>query len=175
MKFNLIGFEWWMLLTNWWSYAGGATTRSNRRTFEYGGAMRVVRQLARTAELSNMVELCGIEPQTSCVQSRRSPSWAIAPIRWYFLPSVFFITPNAKNLTETRQKKRKHSALCDVFLTPYQEDLVGLGRLELPTSPLSGVRSNQLSYSPVNNQDIYLKRVHLSKYLHSLNQIFQIK
>jgi hypothetical protein len=25
---------------------------------------------------------------------------------------------------------------------------VGLGRFELPTSPLSGVRSNQLSYSP---------------------------
>ena len=28
-------------------------------------------------------------------------------------------------------------------------NLVGLGRLELPTSPLSGVRSNQLSYRPV--------------------------
>ena|SRR5690554_585249 len=27
--------------------------------------------------------------------------------------------------------------------------MVGLGRLELPTSPLSGVRSNQLSYRPV--------------------------
>ncbi len=27
-------------------------------------------------------------------------------------------------------------------------DLVGLGRLELPTSPLSGVRSNHLSYRP---------------------------
>ena len=26
--------------------------------------------------------------------------------------------------------------------------MVGLGRLELPTSPLSGVRSNQLSYEP---------------------------
>jgi hypothetical protein len=26
--------------------------------------------------------------------------------------------------------------------------LVGLGRFELPTSPLSGVRSNQLSYRP---------------------------
>lgn len=25
---------------------------------------------------------------------------------------------------------------------------MGLGRLELPTSPLSGVRSNQLSYRP---------------------------
>ncbi len=28
--------------------------------------------------------------------------------------------------------------------------MVGLGRLELPTSPLSGVRSNQLSYRPIN-------------------------
>ena len=27
--------------------------------------------------------------------------------------------------------------------------LVGLGRFELPTSPLSGVRSNQLSYRPI--------------------------
>ena len=27
--------------------------------------------------------------------------------------------------------------------------VVGLGRFELPTSPLSGVRSNQLSYRPV--------------------------
>ena len=29
--------------------------------------------------------------------------------------------------------------------------MVGLGRLELPTSPLSGVRSNQLSYGPTNH------------------------
>src|ERR1019366_2403217 len=28
--------------------------------------------------------------------------------------------------------------------------MVGLGRIELPTSPLSGVRSSQLSYRPVN-------------------------
>ena len=29
-------------------------------------------------------------------------------------------------------------------------EVVGLGRFELPTSPLSGVRSNQLSYRPGN-------------------------
>ena len=29
------------------------------------------------------------------------------------------------------------------------QDVVGLGRLELPTSPLSGVRSNHLSYRPI--------------------------
>jgi hypothetical protein len=31
---------------------------------------------------------------------------------------------------------------------PQKRELVGLGRFELPTSPLSGVRSNQLSYRP---------------------------
>jgi hypothetical protein len=31
----------------------------------------------------------------------------------------------------------------------FELTLVGLGRFELPTSPLSGVRSNQLSYRPV--------------------------
>jgi hypothetical protein len=31
-------------------------------------------------------------------------------------------------------------------------DLVGLGRFELPTSPLSGVRSNQLSYRPIHRR-----------------------
>jgi hypothetical protein len=30
--------------------------------------------------------------------------------------------------------------------------MVGLGRLELPTSPLSGVRSNHLSYRPELSQ-----------------------
>ena len=30
--------------------------------------------------------------------------------------------------------------------------VVGVGRFELPTSRLSGVRSNQLSYTPINDQ-----------------------
>jgi hypothetical protein len=34
------------------------------------------------------------------------------------------------------------------FYFPVGFFLVGLGRFELPTSPLSGVRSNQLSYRP---------------------------
>src|SRR5579871_92356 len=34
--------------------------------------------------------------------------------------------------------------------TESEENLVGLGRLELPTSPLSGVRSSHLSYRPEN-------------------------
>ena len=59
-----------------------------------------------------MVETSGIEPLTSCVQSRRSPSWAKPPkVLNYWM--------------------------------------VGLSGLEPPTSRLSGVRSNQLSYRPI--------------------------
>ena len=36
----------------------------------------------------------------------------------------------------------------------YIELLVGLGRLELPTSRLSGVRSNRLSYRPFGDEEI---------------------
>ncbi len=51
-------------------------------------------------------------------------------------------------LNQSRQVLRKHSELCDVNLTMSDTKLVGLSGLEPPTSPLSGVRSNQLSYKP---------------------------
>ena len=41
-----------------------------------------------------------------------------------------------------------HSLLCKVRGSDELREMVGLGRFELPTSPLSGVRSNQLSYRP---------------------------
>jgi hypothetical protein len=41
---------------------------------------------------------------------------------------------------------------CSKYIAQYNRSnalkVVGLGRFELPTSPLSGVRSNQLSYRP---------------------------
>ena len=44
---------------------------------------------------------------------------------------------------------RARQALSQLSYSPISyHDVVGLGRLELPTSPLSGVRSNQLSYRP---------------------------
>ena len=46
-------------------------------------------------------------------------------------------------------------------ITTHKENLVGLGRLELPTSPLSGVRSNQLSYRPKKLDLFTLSRVAL--------------
>ena len=39
-----------------------------------------------------------------------------------------------------------NQALSQLSYSP--TDLVGLGRVELPTSPLSGVRSSHLSYRP---------------------------
>jgi hypothetical protein len=42
----------------------------------------------------------------------------------------------------------QRSSFSTVELNSNNGNLVGLGRLELPTSPLSGVRSNQLSYRP---------------------------
>jgi hypothetical protein len=37
-----------------------------------------------------------------------------------------------------------------LFLDYLGLEMVGLGRVELPTSPLSGVRSSQLSYRPTS-------------------------
>ena len=48
-----------------------------------------------------------------------------------------------------------------------QSGMVGLGRFELPTSRLSGVRSNQLSYRPVQLQRVdrsYDSASHLPQY-----------
>ena len=42
---------------------------------------------------------------------------------------------------------RAKQALSQLSYGP--SEVVGLSRLELPTSPLSGVRSNHLSYKPV--------------------------
>src|SRR5210317_2333303 len=43
---------------------------------------------------------------------------------------------------------RARQALSQLSYGPSDKNMVGLGRFELPTSPLSGVRSNQLSYRP---------------------------
>ena len=47
---------------------------------------------------------------------------------------------------------RARQALSQLSYSPISyHDVVGLGRFELPTSPLSGVRSNQLSYRPTSD------------------------
>ena len=56
---------------------------------------------------------------------------------------------NLANRFLSRHLMRTFSTLNDELNNTEKEWLVGLGRLELPTSPLSGVRSNQLSYRPI--------------------------
>ena len=53
------------------------------------------------------------------------------------------------DLLRARQVLSQLSYNPNVLQRVQYANLVGLGRLELPTSPLSGVRSNQLSYRPV--------------------------
>ena len=74
-----------------------------------------------------LVEVRRIELLTPCLQSRCSPSWAIPPFREQISARPNFIFELIRNQIER---------------------LVGLGRLELPTLRLSGVRSNHLSYKP---------------------------
>ena len=66
----------------------------------------------------NLVEADGIEPTTYCLQSNRSPNWAMPP--WKLVSRM-----------------------------------VGLDRLELSTSRLSGVRSNHLSYRPRAHDELH--------------------
>ena len=50
---------------------------------------------------------------------------------------------------ETRRGRTKHTEVCESFHNAvFRMNLVGLSGLEPPTSPLSGVRSNHLSYKP---------------------------
>ena len=88
-----------------------------------------------------MVENSGLEPLTSYVQGRRSPSWANSPFGW----KCDFLQVVLKKVTKCA---KAHEVS---FLSANCEKMVGLPRFELGTSPLSGVHSNQLSYRPINN------------------------
>ena len=60
------------------------------------------------------------------------------------------MSPKEQSPSERRRRKRS-----EVIPT-----LVGLGRLERPTSPLSGVRSNHLSYRPSTIEQAQTKPQH---------------
>ena len=63
-----------------------------------------------------------------------------SPIVVISLPVIF---------PETRRGEAKHTEVCELCHNAvFRENLVGLSGLEPPTSPLSGVRSNHLSYRP---------------------------
>ena len=71
---------------------------------------------------------------------------------FHTLPLIPFQTPSSKPFTggasrdRTDDLLRAKQALSQLSYGPF--NLVGLGGLEPPASPLSGVRSNQLSYRP---------------------------
>ena len=57
--------------------------------------------------------------------------------------------------------------LSQLSYTPFLKKVVGLGRLELPTSRLSGVRSNHLSYKPARSYDLNIPSLsHTRKQIH---------
>jgi hypothetical protein len=57
---------------------------------------------------------------------------------------------NRKLKIETAVLPRFQFSISPFSISGAAGELVGLGRFELPTSRLSGVRSNQLSYRPAN-------------------------
>ena len=58
------------------------------------------------------------------------------------------ITPWARPVCPQRSKIARTNKLKETDWAHQTEGMVGPGRLELPTSRLSGVRSNHLSYGP---------------------------
>jgi hypothetical protein len=80
-----------------------------------------------------------------------SPTWRRSPVFW-LLQTVEPARerPGGGEGTRTPDPLLAKQVLCQLSYTPtsLRARVVGLGRLELPTSRLSGVRSNHLSYRP---------------------------
>jgi hypothetical protein len=87
-------------------------------------------QTERLGLLHGHDSLHDVREQTTEDRGQRTRSVVLIPRRKLAVP-----------IAEDRRKDRPISVLCPL-------NLVGLGRLERPTSRLSGVRSNQLSYRP---------------------------
>ena len=97
-------------------------------------------------KLFELVEMRRIELLTPCLQGRCSPSWATPPnfTLVNFDEVRIFFDVVAYSLYARPRKNSKFAKL------------VGLSGLEPPTSRLSGVRSNRLSYKPINLASTYL-------------------
>ena len=112
-----------------------------------------------------------IELLTPCLQGRCSPSWATPPnLSWYFVRNNLPYTRTAlrcsflvwatncrsfvsfalifRRLCVSRDR-RVHMVRKGYENIQDTKNLVGLSGLEPPTSRLSGVRSNRLSYRPM--------------------------
>ena len=87
-------------------------------------------------------------PQPYCIASRQLHIACVSIARQYsiFKDHDFFSTATAGSRRSALGCTRKLTAGFLLYVMVCA--LVGLGRFELPTSPLSGVRSSHLSYRP---------------------------
>src|SRR5581483_8709107 len=91
------------------------------------------------------------QPVKHTVQARNLPVVALDRFVVFAFQTLQDASLYQRHLFESRQPiippgfSHSHSPTRRLSLVTA---LVGLGRVELPTSPLSGVRSNQLSYRP---------------------------
>ena len=115
-----------------------------------------------------------IELLTPCLQGRCSPSWATPPnFHWYFVKTASAYECIAFVVFPCLNENCSHSVypylvllilnrlcffgdcrVCWYAIEPKNNKLsklVGLSGLEPPTSRLSGVRSNRLSYRPIGS------------------------
>ena len=111
----------------------------------------------------HVVETRRIELLTPCLQGRCSPSWATPP--WvhffFFQPALRHSSSGSSTYISTvcgtfllipwsDRNKKKHSWILQSTTQFNFKKLVGLRGLGPLTSRLSGVRSNQLSYRPMD-------------------------
>ena len=112
--------------------------------------------------LSEPMEMERFELLTPCLQGRCSPNWATPPWMRAFPLS-----------------RRSLIHLCSVFISISQSLLalpfwvMGLSGLEPPTSRLSGVRSNRLSYKPIES-GIHLLSHAVSSIVPSADQVLTV-
>ena len=102
------------------------------------------RNLPRIGAKATRVEMIGLEPTTSALQRRRSPKLSYIPRR---TPATLD-NPRPSNATFGTEERPVSTQRRPDSQPGRSKELVGLGRFELPTSSLSGTRSNQLSYKP---------------------------
>ena len=112
-----------------------------------------------------MVEISGIEPLTSCLQGRRSPSWAKPPYPFVEVVGQDSLSCGkataVASVHRTLAKSRLSSPFWRARLTDLEGtwswllfrsllEVVGQNGLEPSTSRLSVVCSSQLSYWPIS-------------------------
>ena len=162
--FNISTFFWYSIfdwyrglylrLSNWLSSIFSSfSSLSSFVTHYLVFKVQLIECLAYHIFMIAMVEMRRIELLTPCLQGRCSPSWATPPNScWYFVKTTSAYTKYCLRCLSLSEQE---------LLSFSVSLLVGLSGLEPPTSRLSGVRSNRLSYRPIGSMlDSYLSFPH---------------